>query len=104
MLFGYFATFNTLMIPLSLGHFYTFTSLPLYLIIGVTLLVGILLAWLISLSTVVSTKVTLSRFKRELHEKKDAIRSMTKQVNELQVENATLKSELKNDPTDDISL
>lgn len=104
MLFGYFATFNTLSIPLVLGHFYTFPSAPLYLVIGATLLIGIFLAWLISFTSHLATQFTLSRFKKELQEKKEAIRSMTKKVNELQVENASLKGELKNDPTDDISL
>jgi regulator of replication initiation timing len=47
---------------------------------------------------------TLQRKDREINEGKSQVHSMTKQVNDLQIENSNLKGELKNDLTDPNSL
>ena len=102
--FGYFATFNVISIPVVLGSFYTFPSVPLYAVIGIALLIGIVLAWLISLTSQLASAITLHKVKNEITDKKSTIHEMTKKVNELQIENANLKGELKNEPLDDSSL
>lgn len=102
--FGYFATFNQDLIPLVLGPYYTTPPIPLYIVIGLTLLVGLLLAWFISLAGSLSNGFALRQKERELNNKEATITTLTKKVNELQIENANLKGELKNEPFDDISL
>jgi uncharacterized membrane protein YciS (DUF1049 family) len=101
--FGYFSTQNTLTIPLALGP-YTITAIPLYVVIGATLLLGLTFAWLISFLDSFTIKMTLRGKENEIKKNKTAIHEMTKKINELQIENANLKGELKNEPMDDISL
>lgn len=102
--FGYFATFNVLAVPVIFGPYYTFPSVPLYAVIGASLLVGLILSWFISLVGLLGNSYTLRRKDREINAGKSQVHSMTKQVNDLQIENSNLKGELKNDPTDPNSL
>lgn len=102
--FGYFATFNAIPVPIVLGHFYTLPSLPLYAVIGASILLGLVLAWFISLLGSLANTIELSKIKHEVKDKKSTIHDLTKQVNELQIENSNLKGELKNEPTDPNSL
>lgn len=102
--FGYFATFNVLSVPILFGTYYSFPSVPLYVVIGISLLMGLLLAWFISLAGSLSNSFILRRKERELNTKEATIHTLTKKVNEIQIENANLKGELKNEPLDDISL
>ena len=102
--FGYFATFNSLTVPVMFGTYYTLPGVPLYGVIGVSLLVGLLLSWFISLVASLGTSFTLRKRERELNDKKASIHTLTKQVNKLEIENSNLKGELKNEPFDDGSL
>lgn len=102
--FGYFATFNALAVPIAFGTYYTLSAVPLYLVIGVSLLTGLLLSWFISLVASLGNSFTLRKRERELNDKKASIHTMTKQINKLEIENSNLKGELKNEPFDDGSL
>ncbi len=102
--FGYFATFNVLAVPIIFGSFYSLTAIPLYVVIGASLLIGLLLSWLISLVGSLGNRFTLRAKEREINDSKAKIHAMTKQTNELQLENANLKGELKNDPVDELTL
>lgn len=102
--FGYFATFNLDSIPIVFGPYYTTPAIPLYIIIGATLLIGLLLAWVISLVRSFSNGLALRQKERELINKEATIHTLTKKVNEIEIENANLKGELKNEPFDDVSL
>lgn len=104
IVFGYFATFNLEMVTIALGPYYTTPPIPIYIVIGLTLLVGLVLAWLISSVAALSNSFTLRSKERELNDKKSTIHTLTKKVNELQIENSNLKGELKNEPFDDTSL
>lgn len=104
MAFGYFATFNLVSIPVVFGIFYTLPAVPLYAVIGVSLLIGIVLAWFISLTAQLANVITLQKFKKDIQEKKTKIHEMTKKVNELQIENSNLKGKLENEPFDSSSL
>lgn len=101
--FGYFSTQNTLSIPLTFGP-YTVNAIPLYIVLGVTILMVLLLAWAINLINSLSVNMTLRNKEREIKAAKATIHDMTKKINDLQIENANLKGELKNEPMDDISL
>lgn len=102
--FGYFATFNVLTVPIIFGTYYTISGVPLYIVIGVSLLAGLLFSWLISLAGSLSNSYTLRSKERDINNKKSTIHTMTKQINELEIENSNLKGELKNEPFDDGSL
>ena len=102
--FGYFATFNTTTLPLVFGHFYTTPALPLYVIIGLSLALGIVLSWVRNLVKSLHTSLKLHGKEVEIKKGKATIHEMTKKTNELQIENANLKGELHNDPLDDTSL
>ncbi len=101
--FGYFATQNTLTLPLTFGAFST-PQLPIYVIVGASLLLGLLIAWLISILSSLATAMILRDRDKEIKDDKETIHTMTKRINELEIENANLKGELHNEPLDDISL
>jgi uncharacterized integral membrane protein len=102
--FGYFATFNTLTVSITFGTFYEIAGVPLYIVIGASLLTGLLLSWLIMLVGSLSNHFTLRSQARQINTSKATIHAMTKKTNDLQIENANLKGELKNDPTDELTL
>jgi uncharacterized membrane protein YciS (DUF1049 family) len=101
--FGYFSTQNTLTIPLVFGP-YALTNIPLYTVVGITLLIGLLLAWVISLLSSLATAMNLRDKEKAIREHEDTIQALTKRVNELQIENANLKGELKSESTDELTL
>lgn len=101
--FGYFATQNTQHITISLAN-YVIPSVPLYIIIGVTLLIGFAISWIISLSDMLSTTFRMRGKESTIKNAKKTIHDLTKQINELEIENATLKGKLENGPVDDESL
>jgi uncharacterized membrane protein YuzA (DUF378 family) len=102
--FGYFATFNLDLIEVVLGPYYTTPPIPLYIVIGMTLLIGLLLAWFISLANSLTNGFALRQKERELNNKDETIVTLTKKVNELQLENAKLSGDQGNDPTDELAL
>ena len=102
--FGYFATFNVLTVPILFGTYYSFPAVPFYAVIGISLLIGLILSWFISLAGTLGNSFTLRRKERDLNDKKSTIHTMTKQINQLEIENSNLKGELENEPFDDGSL
>lgn len=101
--FGYFSTQNTLTIPLTFGP-YTLTGTPLFLVIGIALLLGLLLAWITHSLSSLSTALNLREQAKIIGEQEANLHALTKRVNELQLENATLKGELKHEPSDELAL
>lgn len=101
--FSFFASTNAISVPINLGP-YSFTAVPLYVIVGLSILVGIVISWLTSLVSSISTSMKLRRKDKSIESKKDTIHDMTKKINNLEIENSNLKGELNNDPTDEQSL
>lgn len=101
--FGYFSTQNTLTTPLIFGS-YTSPEIPVYVIVGITLLIGLLLAWIISVLSSLATAINLRDKEKAIKEHEDTIQTLTKRINELQIENANLKGELKSEPLDELTL
>lgn len=102
--FGYFATFNVVAVPIIFGSIYTVSAVPLYIVIAGSLLVGLFLSWLITFFTSLSSHYIMRHKDREINSGKSTIHTMTKQINDLEIENSNLKGELKNEPFDDGSL
>ena len=103
IIFGYFATQNTQTITVTLYN-YTISSIPLYIVIGAALLIGLSLSWLISLSGSVSTAMKIRGKESTIKDAKKNIHDLTKQVNQLEIENARLKGKVEEEQVDDESL
>jgi|SRR3989344_6935560 len=103
IIFGYFATQNTQTITVTLYN-YTISSIPLYTVIGAALLIGLSLSWLISLSGSFSTAMKIRGKESTIKDAKKNIHDLTKQVNQLEIENARLKGKVEEEQVDDESL
>lgn len=101
--FGYFATQNTLIIPIILFG-YTIWEVPLYVGIGIAFLLGLFLFWLISLVDTVGFAMKLRGKENTIKDTKKNVQDLTRRVNELEIENARLKGELKKESKDPNSL
>lgn len=102
--FSYFASFNVVTVPIAFGTFYLIPSIPLYGVIGLSLLLGLILSWFISMVGSLMNGYAMRSKERQIISGKSTIHDMTKQINKLQIENSNLKGELKNEPFDDGSL
>lgn len=94
LMFGYFATQNTVITPITLAG-YPISDTPLYLIIGITLLLGLLLAWIISLSDSIMAALKLRGKEHTIQAAQKTNSALSQKINALEVENARLKGELK---------
>lgn len=102
LIFGYFATQNTQNITITLASYVT--SLPLYIVIGATLLIGLSFSWLISLLDSFSVAMKIRGKESTIKDAKKTIQDLTKQVNQLEIENAKLKGHVEKEQVDDESL
>jgi len=100
--FGYFATQNTQTISVTLAN-QTLPHIPLYIILGVTLLIGLAFSWIVSLFDSLVSALKIRGKDHKIKDAKNTIHEMTKQINQLELENAKLKKEI-NKGQDDISL
>lgn len=87
---AYFATQNILPVTITLAN-YTFRFIPLYVIVIGSLLIGVLLSWLISLVSGVSSFMTLSRKDSALRASEKQIESLKRENKDLSIENERLK-------------
>ncbi len=101
-LFAFFATQNT--VPVSINFMgYTLSNIPLYLVVLIPLLVGLLLSFLLHLAKDLSSSLTISEEKGRVKNLKKELADVTKQAHKLEVENAKLKAET-GEPTDENSI
>ncbi len=100
---GYFATQNTTLISLHFGS-YTIPSVPLYLVVSGTLLLGLLLAWIFSLINSLSSKIALHGKENKIKEEEKTIAELTKEIHQLELENTRLKERYGEENSDEKSL
>lgn len=96
LIFGYFATQNTQNITITVAS-YTLSSIPLYAVVGITLLIGLSFFWLISLVDSLSSAIKLRGKEHKIKDANKTIQNLNKQIKELEIENARLKG--KNETT-----
>lgn len=101
--YGYFATQNTQLVTLTFAN-YTFPEISLYIVIGITLLVGFAICWIISLSDTLSSALKLRGKNSKIKDNKQTIQNLTKKVNQLEIENANLQGKLEKGARDESSL
>lgn len=98
-----FATQNTQGVSITLAG-YTFTDLPMYLIVLGTLLIGIVISWIISLAGSISSLLTIHGKESAIKETKKELTDLTKRIHELELENTKLLVETGKSSVDEESL
>ncbi len=96
LLFGfviaYFATQNTADISLNFLN-YSLPGIPAYVVVGGALLIGVFLSWIISLVGRINTGLTMRGKDSKIKDYKKENEELTKQIQELELENTKLKTE-----------
>src|SRR5690554_1793731 len=90
---AFFATQNTQTVFIAFGN-YRFSDVPLYFVVLAALLLGILVSWLISLVSSVSSFFAIHGVNKEIQSSEKQVTTLTKKVHELELENARLKTQL----------
>ena len=90
LVFGYFATQNTQHISITIAN-YTLSSIPLYAVVGLTLLIGLSFSWLVSLIDSFSIAMKLRGKEHKIKDANKTIQDLNKQVKDLEIENSRLK-------------
>lgn len=87
-----FATQNTQSISVTLLN-YPLKSVPLYLIVLGSLLLGFVVSWVISLVDVISSAFKIHGKENKIKDANREISELTKRVHQLELENERLKGE-----------
>lgn len=98
LVFSYFATQNTQPISISLLGA-TLSSIPLYMVLVVTLIVGLAFSWFISLFDSIGATMKIRGKENAIKDSKNIIGDLKKEINQLKIENARLSGELKRNPS-----
>ncbi|CAN5128063.1 hypothetical protein BH09PAT2_BH09PAT2_01670 [soil metagenome] len=101
LVFGYFATQNTMLVSITLlgAHL---SNIPLYIVMGVTLVIGLAFSWIISLIDWFSAALKIRNKEHVIQDSKKTIHELEKKINHLELENAKLTGELKADTRNEI--
>lgn len=103
LVFGYFATQNTQLITITLAN-NVIPDVPLYMVIGASLLIGLAFSWLLSLIDSLFTAIDMRGKNSSLKQAQKTIQELTKEINQLEIENARLKGKGERGQDDDESL
>ena len=87
--FSYFATFNTQLSTITIPG-YAQLQIPLYIIIGVTLVLGLSISWLNGLLDLLPIAMKLRGKEHVIKDAKATIHDLTHRINKLEIENAKL--------------
>ncbi len=69
---------------------YTFTDIPLYLVMLGSLLLGLLVSSLINLSNIISSSLTIHGKDAKIKQSKGTVADLEKRIHQLELENAKL--------------
>lgn len=98
----FFSTQNTQVLSLYFAN-YSINSIPVYIVVLVSLLLGFFVSWVINLFDVISSSFKIRGKESTIKQADKQISELTKKVHELELENARLKGE-SGHPNDDKSL
>ncbi len=102
VIFAIFATQNTEGVAVNFGN-YTLSNIPIYLVILVPLLIGLLLAYFIYVIRDLSQNLTIDEQKEKMQRLKKELAEVAKAAHKFQVENIKIKKE-NGEPTDPNSI
>jgi uncharacterized integral membrane protein len=88
---GYFATQNTTPVTIQLAD-YALEDVPVYLVVVGSLLVGLFIAWILYLARSVSSSLAIRGKNTEVRRARQDIAELENRVQELEVENARLRT------------
>ena len=89
--FAFFATQNTMSVDVNFGNYSL--QMPLYLVVIVPLILGLLASYFIYIAYSLSLKLTINEQKDELKKVKEENTDLTKSVHKLELENTKMKSQ-----------
>lgn len=88
---GYFATQNITPVTIRVAE-YAIEEVPLYVVIVGSMLVGLLIAWILYLARSLSSTITIYGKDTEVRKARRTVVDLEHRVQELEVENARLKT------------
>jgi uncharacterized integral membrane protein len=88
---GYFATQNITPVTIRLAE-YAIEEVPLYVVIVGSMLIGLLIAWILYIARSVSSTITIYGKDSEVKKARQAAADLEHRVQELEAENARLKT------------
>lgn len=91
---AYFATQNTGGVPITIAN-YTYSGIPLYLLVIGSVMLGIAVSWLISLVDSITAMFTIHGKDTAISQAHKTIELLKKENHDLALENARLKGEHK---------
>lgn len=89
---AFFATQNTIPTSISIAN-YRFTGIPLYMIAIGSLLLGVFISWIISITDAFSSTLAIHGKDSKIKDADRAIENLKEEIHELEIENARLKGE-----------
>lgn len=92
--FGIFATQNTQNVTVTLAN-YTLSQIPLYIVLGVSLLIGLSVSWINGLFNTFSATMKLRGKEHAIKDSKATIQQLNKKLDQLEAENARLRDDNK---------
>lgn len=92
LIISYFANQNTEAITLNFLN-YSLPAIPLYIVVGGALLIGLLISWIISLVNDIGTSFALSGKESKIKDYKKENAELVKRINQLESENTSLKAD-----------
>ncbi len=101
--YGYFATQNTFNVTVNFLR-YTSKPLPLYLVILISIVVGVLITMIFNFIRWFTTNMKLSKKEKDLRKTQDEVNELTKTVHKLEIENTKLETELGKSESDEDSI
>ena len=100
LVFALFATQNTGSVSLNFG-LYVLGSIPIYIVVLIPLLIGLLAAFFIHIAKDLSSSLTMNEQKDKIKTLKMDLAETTKKVHKLELENTKLKTEAGEPPDTD---
>jgi hypothetical protein len=103
LFFSYFATLNTTVVTLNFGV-YILKNVPIYILVIISVGLGVIFASLFYFVKSISYKFAFGQRNKELKDKSKEIALLTRQLHEMEIENAKLKTKSGNLPDDGDSI
>ncbi len=94
LIFGVFAAQNTQLVTVTFFNF-VWKDVPQYLLMVLPLILGLAIAWIISLFGSFSHMLTVRKKDNTINQTQKSATELSKRVNELELENADLKEQLR---------
>lgn len=100
LLYASFATQNTQGISITFGST-NVIEMPLYLVIGISLLLGLVLSWIMNLTDMIISNMKLWGKDHTIKDANKTITELTRSVHQLELKNAKLEAKLQKEDVDE---